>query len=105
MEPDSTAIPPFDALIKAENQNFQTTTRALGTTTELVQDFMDLYQCLSDSVRISAADGCTPEQAKVGGYVLLLLMKCRSDLLVGSVNLLRGYQGNSLRFLRAAIEV
>ena len=31
-------MPPFDALIEAENQNFKTTTRALRTTTELVQD-------------------------------------------------------------------
>jgi hypothetical protein len=104
MEPESTSIPPFDALIKAESQNFQTTTTALGETTGLVQDFEDLYQSLADFIRISAADGYTVEQAKVGGYVLLLLMKCRGDLLVGSLNLLRGYQGNSLRFLRAAIE-
>lgn len=104
MEPDSTAIPPFDALIKAENQNFQTTARALGATTGLVQDFEDLYQSLADFIRISTADGYTVEQAKVGGHALLLLMKCRGDLLAGCVNLLRGYQGNSLRFLRGAIE-
>ena len=77
---------------------------ALGSTTELIQDFQDLCQSLSGFVRISSTDGNTPEQAKVGGHALLLLMKCRSDLLVGSLNLLRGYQGNSLRFLRGAIE-
>ena len=104
MEPDSSAIPPFDALMKAENQNFHATTQALGTTASLVQDFEDLYQSLAGSIRISAADGCTVEQAKVGGHTLLLLMKCRGDLLAGCVNLLRGYQGNSLRFLRGAIE-
>jgi hypothetical protein len=31
-------------------------------------------------------------------------MKSRSDLLIGCLNLLRGYQDNSLRFLRGAIE-
>lgn len=104
MEPHLTVLPPFDALIEAEQRNFQTSTKGLGTTTELVQDFEDLYQRLADSIRISAEDGFTPEQAKVGGHVLLLLMKCRSDLLLGCVNLLRGYQGNSLRVLRSAIE-
>jgi hypothetical protein len=104
MEPDPTALPPFDSLIEAENQNFWTTTNALGTTTELIQDFDGLYQSLASFIRISAADGMTPEQAKVGGYVLHLLMKSESDLLVGCLNLLRGYQGNSLRFLRGAIE-
>jgi hypothetical protein len=104
MDHNATAAPNFDALIKAENQNFQTTTRALGATTELVQDFEDLYQSLADFIRISAADGYTAEQAKVGAHTLLLLMKCRSDMLIGCVNLLRGYQGNSLRFLRGAIE-
>src|SRR5579871_3226264 len=104
MEPDSTAIPPFDALIEAEHRNFQVITKGLGPTTELVQDFEDLYQTLADSIRISAADGFNHEQAKVGGHVLLLLMKARGDLLVGCLNLLRGYQGNSIRFLRGAIE-
>jgi len=104
MEPKTTAAPNFDGLIEAEGQNFQATTKILGTTTELVQDFQDLYQGLAAFMRISAADGITPEWAKVGVCVLHLLMKCRSDLLVGSVNLLRGYQGNSLRFLRGAIE-
>ena len=49
----------------------KTSTRALGTTTELVQDFEDLYQSLADFIRISGADGFTPEQAKVGGHALL----------------------------------
>ena len=104
MEHNATAAPTFDGLIEAESQNFQATTTILGTTVELVDDFQGLYQSLTDFIRISAADGFTPEQAKVGGYVLHLLMKCRSDLLIGCLNLLRGYQGNSLRFLRGAIE-
>jgi hypothetical protein len=90
MELDSIAIPPFDALIEAEYRNFEATTKGLGTTTELVQHFEDLYQTLADSIRISAADGFNYEQAKVGGHVLLLLMKAQSDLLVGCLNLLRG---------------
>src|SRR2546423_330854 len=61
----------------------------LALTTEPVQDFHDLYQSLADFIRISAADGCNREQAKVGGYVPLLLMKARSDLLVGFQKLCR----------------
>jgi hypothetical protein len=104
MESERPLAPTFDGLIEAERRNFEATTTTLGTTTELVQDFQDLYQSLADFIRISSADGMTPEQAKVGGYVLHLLLKCRSNLLVGCLNLLRGYQGNSLRFLRGAIE-
>src|SRR5438132_2144513 len=93
--------PNLNRLIEADGHNFEATTKILGTTTELIEDFQDLYQSLADFVRISAADGITPEKAKVGACVLHLLMKCRSDLLVGCLNLLRGYQGCSLRSLRA----
>ncbi len=104
MDATASIDPNLNGLIEAERQNFQATTTILGSTAELIQDFEDLYQNLADFIRISAADGYTVEQAKVGGHTLLLLMKCRGDLLAGCVNLLRGYQGNSLRFLRGAIE-
>ena len=103
MEPAASFDANLTGLIEAERQNFQTTTAILGTTVELIQDFQDLYQSLADFTRISG-DGMSREQATVGGHTLLLLMKCRGDLLAGCVNLLRGYQGNSLRFLRGAIE-
>jgi hypothetical protein len=93
----------LNGLIEAEGRNFQATTIILGSTAELVQDFQDLYQSLADFVKISG-DGITREKATVGVCALHLLMKSRSDLLVGCLNLLRGYQGNSLRFLRGAIE-
>ena len=103
MEPSTSFDANLTGLIEAEHQNFQTTTAILGTTAELIQDFQDLYQSLADFIRISG-DGMTREQAKTAVCALHLLMKCRSDLLVGCLNLLRGYQGNSLRFLRGAIE-
>src|SRR5690242_4534844 len=97
------AVPTLDTLIEAEAQNFHVTTRTLGTTVELVSDFQELYQSLADFIKISGRR-ITPEYAQIAVCVLHLLMKCRSDLLIGSLNILRGYQGNSLRFLRAAIE-
>jgi hypothetical protein len=93
MESEHPLAPNFDGLIEAERKNFEATTTTLGTTIELVQDFQGLYQSLADFIRISSADGMTPEQAKVGGYVLHLLMKCRSDLLVGCLNLLTWLPG------------
>ena len=103
MERNAPAAQTFDGLIEAESQNLQTSMTALGSTAELIGDFQGLYQSLAGFVRLSG-DGITPERAKAAGCALLLLMKCRSDLLLGSLNLLRGYQGNSLRFLRGAIE-
>ena len=51
MESEPTEIPPFDALIEADDQNFKTTTRALGTTAELVQDLKAGTKALRISCR------------------------------------------------------
>ena len=103
MDSSTTGKSDFQSLIDAENANFVATTTILGKTVESVQDFQDLYQSLADFIRISG-NGITPEQKKVAFCTLHLLMKCRGDLLLGGLNLVRGYQGDSLRFLRAAIE-
>ncbi len=103
MDATASIDPNLNGLIEAERRNFQATTTILGSTAELVQDFQDLYQSLADFIKISG-DGIGREEATVAVCALHLLMKSRSDLLVGCLNLLRGYQGNSLRFLRGAIE-
>ena len=103
MEPNTIIDPDLNGLIVAENKNFATTTKALGGTLELVQDFQDLYKSLSEFV-ILPDGGTATEAAKVAMLALHLLMKARSNLLIGSLTLLRGYRGNSLLFLRGAIE-
>jgi hypothetical protein len=96
-------IPDLKAIIEAEGANFAATTSALGKTLELVQDFGDLYQSLAGFIRL-AGDGITVEKAKVAECALHLLMKCRNNLVIGVLNLLRGYRGTSLLFLRGATE-
>jgi hypothetical protein len=96
-------IPDLKAIIEAEGANFAATTSALGKTLELVQDFGDLYQSLAGFIGL-AGDGITVEKAKVAACALHLLMKCRNNLVIGVLNLLRGYRGTSLLFLRGATE-
>ena len=89
--------------IEAESRNFEATTEALGNSVELVQDFQELYKSLAGFMLIPDG-GVATEAAKVAVLALHLLMKSRSNLLVGSITLFRGYRGNSLLFLRGAIE-
>lgn len=95
--------PDMKAQIEAEAKNFEFTTKVLGGTVELVQDFQDLYKSLAGFVLIPDG-GAATKAAKVAMVALHLLMKSRSNLLVGSITLLRAYRGNSLVFLRGAIE-
>jgi hypothetical protein len=95
--------PDMKAQIEAEARNFEFTTKILGGTVELVQDFQDLYKSLAGFVLIPDG-GAATEAAKVAMVGLHLLMKSRSNLLVGTITLLRAYRGNSLLFLRGAVE-
>jgi hypothetical protein len=101
--PNAISDPDLRGQAEAENKNFEFTTRTLGDTAELVQDFQDLYKTLAGSVLIPDG-GAVTERAKVAIISLHLLMKSRANLLIGCLTLLRGYQGNSLLFLRGAIE-
>lgn len=103
METTAIADPDLKGQIEAENHNFEFTTKFLGNTTDLVQDFQDLYKSLAGFVLIPDG-GVATEAAKVAMLALHLLIKARSNLLIGSLTLLRGYRGNSLLFLRGAIE-
>jgi hypothetical protein len=103
METTAIADPDLKGQIEAENRNFEVTTKALGNTTELVQDFQELYKSLAGFVLIPDG-GAATDAAKVAMLALHLLMKSRSSLLIGSLTLLHGYRGNSLLFLRGAIE-
>jgi hypothetical protein len=91
METTAMADPDLKGQIEAENRNFEFTTKTLGNTTELVQDFQELYKSLAGFVLIPD-NGVTTEAAKVAMLALHLLMKSRSNLLIGSLTLLRGYQ-------------
>jgi hypothetical protein len=95
--------PDLRAQSEAESKNFEFTTRTLGDTAELVQDFQDLYKTLAGSVLIPDG-GAATDLAKVAMISLHLLMKSRANLLIGCLTLLRGYRGNALLFLRGAIE-
>jgi hypothetical protein len=103
MEENAIFDPDMKEQIEAENRNFKASTKVLGNTAELVQDFQDLYKSLAGFVLIPDG-GAVTEAAKVAVLALHLLMKSRGNLLVGSITLLRGYRGNSLPFLRGAIE-
>jgi hypothetical protein len=103
MEANAISDPDMKAQIEAESKNFTFTRKTLGNTVELVQDFQELYKSLGGFVLIPDG-GATTEAAKVAMISLHLLMKARSNLLVGSITLLRAYRGNSLLFLRGAIE-
>lgn len=103
MEASVISDPDMKAQIEAEGKNFEFTTKTLGSTAELVQDFQELYMSLAWFVLIPDG-GAATEAAKVAMISLYLLMKARGNLLVGSITLLRAYRGNSLLFLRCAIE-
>jgi hypothetical protein len=95
--------PDMQGQIEAESRNFEFTTKVLGSTVELVQDFQELYKGLAGFVLIPDG-GAATEAAKVAMISLHLLMKSRSSFLVGAITLLRAYRGNSLLFVRGAIE-
>ena len=89
--------------MEAESKNFTFTTKTLGNTVELVEDFQELYKSLAGFVVIPDG-GAATEAAKVAMLALHLLMKSRGAFLIGAITLLRGYRGNSLLYLRNAIE-
>ena len=100
MNTETVIIPDLQGIIEAESANFLATTSVLGKTLELVHDFGELYQSLTSFVRLSG-DGMTVEKAKVAACTIHLLMKCRNNFMIGVLNLLRGYRGTSLLFLRS----
>jgi hypothetical protein len=97
------ANPDLKMQIEAENRNFDVTTKMLGNSTDLVQDFQELYKSLAAFVVVPDG-GAATEGAKVTMLALHFLMKSRGNLLIGVLALLRGYRGNSLLYLRGAIE-
>lgn len=101
--PNEISDPDLWSQIEAESKNFEATTKYLGNTVELVQDFQDAYKSLAAFVVLPDGGEAT-ERAKVAMIALHLLLKSRHHLLIGSLTLLRGYRGNSLLFLRGAIE-
>jgi len=103
MEAKKIHDPDMMSMIEAESDNFKFTTKRLGSTVELVEDFQELYKTLAGFVFIPDGGDAT-DAAKVAMLALQLLMKARGNLLVGSITLLRAYRGNSLLLLRGAIE-
>jgi len=103
METNAISDPDMLSQIEAESNNFKFATKRLGNTLELVEDFQALYKTLAGFVVIPDGGDAT-DAAKVAMLALQLLMKARGNLLVGSITLLRAYRGNSLLFLRGAIE-
>ena len=78
MEASAISDPDMKAQIEAESKNFEFTTKTLGSTAELVQDFQELYKSLAGFVLIPDG-GAATEAAKVAMISLHLLMKARGN--------------------------
>jgi hypothetical protein len=92
----------FPRIVETESHNLGVSLAVLGDTAKLVSDFDELYAQLSKAVRYP---NTSPEDAQFAFLAIIQFVAiCQRQLAIGSLTLMRGYQGDSMLHLRRAID-
>src|SRR5437764_14900625 len=88
---------------EAEAHNLDSSTKALGNSAELVNDFESVYEVLFPLLKQPEGD-LDSDQVLAFVSVIHEFAFCRTLLSKSALALMRGYQGDSMLHLRRAIE-